>query len=119
MQGTSDFHKRLAVHLGGTFARLIENRLQEIGVAVSGEQRQASFSVTAEFKPVGKSANPDGDLYKISMKPRLRTPDEAIEINLQMVDGQLSLYDKDAHTEAVSDELAKQGEDGEAPPASH
>ncbi|MEE9471216.1 MAG: hypothetical protein V3W32_05800 [Gemmatimonadota bacterium] len=102
-KGVTDhvFHQKLAIHLGGHFARLIGPRLAEIVAAVEGQQRQASFSVTAEIKPIGKAANPDGDLYKISLKPRLRTPDEAVEINLQMVDGQLSLYVKDETTEAV------------------
>jgi len=106
MERISDFHMKLAVHLGGKFAKLIGPRLDEIGMAVSGQQRQASFSVTAEFKPVGKADNPDNDLYRISLKPRLRTPDEAIQIDLQMVDGQLSLYERDTATAAVENELA-------------
>jgi hypothetical protein len=115
----SEYHHRLAVHLGGKFARLIEGRLEEIGTAVAGEQRQASFSVTAEFKPRRNSDNPDGDLYRLSMKPRLRTPDEAIVIDLKMVDGQLSLYEKDERTDAVKSEHAEDAPDPDGAPATH
>ncbi len=77
-------------------------------------------SVTAEFRPIAKAANPDGDLFKIVLKPRLRTPDEPVEINLQLVDGQLSLYEQDAHTEAVRDEVDNPDPkgNGHKPPAS-
>jgi hypothetical protein len=106
MASRAEFHQKLAIHLGGQFAKLIGPRLSEIVAAVEGQERQASFSVTAEFKPIGKAKNPEGDLYKIMLKPRLRTPDEAIEINLQMVDGQLSLYERDPATEAVRADLS-------------
>ncbi len=111
MKALSEHHKRLALHLGGQFAKLIGRRLAEITTAVEGEQRTASFTVTADFKP-NKTAE---DAYTISLKPRFRTPDMAIEIDLRMVDGQLSLYDRDDVTEAVRDEVANSGNGADRP----
>jgi len=89
----TDFQRALVLHLGGQVAKILGPRLPEIIAAVEGEQRQASFSITMEFKPEGKADNPDGDRFKVILKPRLRTPDTAIKIDLQMVEGQLSLYE--------------------------
>jgi len=116
----TDFQKKLVLFLGGQVAKILRPRLAEIIAAVEGEQRQASFSITMEFKPEGKANNPDGDRYKVVLKPRLRTPDPAIEIDLKVVDGQLSLYEAPDPLPIIEDEPDGAGDDapqGNAPEA--
>ena len=109
MAKQKDFHAELALHMASRYAKMLMPRLAEIVASVIDQERDASLTVTAQFSPSKTKGGPE---YKVTMKPRVRTPEEAVEINLLEVNGQLALYDQNPELAALRGAAEEGGDPG-------
>jgi hypothetical protein len=79
--------QKLAISIGTEVARLLHAELDEISTAVAHDLGQVSFSVTCVFY----RDKEDNLLAKI--EPRKRIPMPSIELKLNSVGGQLTLFE--------------------------
>jgi hypothetical protein len=86
--------------------------LPRVSEALERDIRQASISVTCEFRYGA------GDVLQVTMNPRERIPLTPVQIKLTVQDGQLSLFQGapiEPEPEPVPNEGAIEPGDGDAP----
>ena len=104
-----DLHGELAIYAASKFAKMLAPRLAELEASVVEQRRDASFTVTCQFQPRKGRGEADGAPYRLVMKPRVRTPEESVEIDLLEVAGQLGLYDGNEELLAIQKTLKESG----------
>jgi hypothetical protein len=110
MAKEKNFHEELALHMATKYAKMLMPRLLEIVASVCSQGRDASYTVTAQFTPKKGKHKDATSPYTVLMKPRVRTPEDVVVIDLLEVDGQLALYESNeelAKIRAATQEPAK------------